>query len=385
VKALKVPLLVFGAVLAAILVAGLGIVYTGAFNIAADNPHWGITSRLIETTRERSITVRARSVAAPPSLEDAQLIAMGAEHYAEMCTGCHLAPGMKDTEIRTGLYPKPPNLVEHGAHRKPAEMFWIIKHGLKMTGMPAWGVTHDDQSIWGMVALLQKLPELSQQQYEELAAQGRAAGHTHGGEESGHSHEGGHSHDGASEEGAEGHSHGEDGHEHGATGGDTKSGAESKPPAHEHSDGHSHGDSHTATTEPTRAAVPAAAAEPVAVVDRFFRELAAGNAAGASALLDSGVLIFESGGAERSRAEYASHHLASDAKFLGSATHRLMSRTGDAVGDLAWVASEASLSGSMQKKSVDVISTETMVLRKTQAGWRIVHIHWSNRPAKRPA
>jgi hypothetical protein len=138
---------------------------------------------------------------------------MGAEHYAEMCTGCHLAPGMKDTEIRAGLYPRPPNLVEHGAHRKPAEMFWIIKHGLKMTGMPAWGVTHDDQGIWGIVAFLQKLPDLSPQQYEELVTQGRAAGHTHGGEEPGHSH------DGASE----GHSDKEeDGHEHesGAAGGD---------------------------------------------------------------------------------------------------------------------------------------------------------------------
>lgn len=382
-KALKVPLIVIAAVLVTVLVAGLGIVYAGVFNIAADDPHWGMTHRLIETTRERSITVRARDVAAPPALEDAQLIAMGAEHYSEMCTACHLAPGMKDTEIRAGLYPKPPNLFEHGAHRQPAETFWIIKHGLKMTGMPAWGVTHDDQSIWGMVAFLQKLPELSPQQYEELVAQGRAAGHTHGGEESGHSH--GEAPTSKQEEGAEGQSHGEEGHDHDAAGEGAKSGAESKPPDHEHSDGHSHEDSPSPSERTTSVAVPAAAAEPVAAVDRFFRELATGNVDGASALLDAGVLIFESGGAERSRAEYASHHLASDVKFLRTVKHRLMSRTGDAVGDLAWVASEASLSGNVENKPVNVVSTETMVLRKTQGGWRIVHIHWSNRPARRAA
>jgi ketosteroid isomerase-like protein len=127
--------------------------------------------------------------------------------------------------------------------------------------------------------------------------------------------------------------------------------------------------------------VPAAAAEPVATVDRFFRELAAGNVKGASDLLDPRALIYESGGAERSRDEYASHHLGSDARFLRAVKHRLISRTGDAMGDLAWVASEASLSGDVDKKPVNIVSTETMILRKTRGGWRIVHIHWSNRPA----
>jgi ketosteroid isomerase-like protein len=97
-------------------------------------------------------------------------------------------------------------------------------------------------------------------------------------------------------------------------------------------------------------------------------------------LLDPGVLIYESGGVERSRDEYAAHHLPSDAKFLKSMKHRLLSRTGDAVNDLAWVASEANLSGTVNGKSVNMISTETMILRKRPDGWRIVHIHWSSRP-----
>lgn len=197
-------------VIAAALLLGLGLVYSGIFNVAADEPHWAITGRLIERARERSIHVRAHHVAAPATLDDPELLAMGAEHYAEMCTGCHLAPGMNDTELRAGLYPKPPNLAEHDAHRSAGENFWIIKHGLKMTGMPAWGVTHDDRSVWGMVAFLQRLPTLSRPEYEALVAQGRDSGHAHDGEDAGdaqgqaepdaepqagdHEHEDGHSH-----------------------------------------------------------------------------------------------------------------------------------------------------------------------------------------------
>ena len=144
---------------------GIGFVYGGFFNVAADDPHWGITSRLIESTRERSISAGARAVPAPPALDDPQLIAIGAGHYAEMCTGCHLAPGMAETDIRVGLYPKPPNLARRGRQRSPEETFWIIKHGLKMSGMPAWGVTHDDRTIWGLAAFVMQLHRMTAEQY----------------------------------------------------------------------------------------------------------------------------------------------------------------------------------------------------------------------------
>src|SRR5215213_11715616 len=147
--------------LAVVVLLGIGFVYGGFFNVAADDPHWGITSRLIESARERSISAEARAVAAPPALDDLQLIAIGAGHYAEMCTGCHLAPGMAETEIRAGLYPKPPDLARRGRQRSPEETFWIIKHGLKMSGMPAWGVTHDDRSIWGLAAFVMQLPRMN--------------------------------------------------------------------------------------------------------------------------------------------------------------------------------------------------------------------------------
>ena len=82
---------------------------------------------------------------------------------------------------------------------------------------------------------------------------------------------------------------------------------------------------------------------------------------------------------ERSRNEYAAHHLKSDLKFMREMTYTLERQSGDSVGDLAWVASEATLTGESQGKAVNLSSTESLVLKKTQAGWRIVHIHWSSR------
>jgi mono/diheme cytochrome c family protein len=130
-------------VLVVLIVIGVGIwIWSGTYNIGADSPHWAITSKLINVLRERSIDPRAAQVTVP-NLDDPALVKLGAEHYQEMCTGCHLAPGLGDSELRDGLYPQPPNLT-HFAPR-PAEGFWIIKHGIKLTAMPAWGKTHDDQ------------------------------------------------------------------------------------------------------------------------------------------------------------------------------------------------------------------------------------------------
>ena len=120
------------------------------------------------------------------------------------------------------------------------------------------------------------------------------------------------------------------------------------------------------------------AAAPSDLVDRFLQTLASGDTDSANALLDANVLIFESGAAERSRQEYAAHHLGADAAFLKSTQYRVLSRTSGAAGDLAWVATEAHLTSS-GSKPIDLITTETMILRKTVSGWRIVHVHWSSR------
>ena len=163
-KTLKAALLL-------LILAGIGgglLVYSGAYDIGADKPHTQAVYEILETLRDRSVEKHAAGVQVPP-LDDTGMIAEGAEHYAAMCTGCHLAPGVSDTEIRPGLYPQPPELAKQ-KDENPAEQFWVIKHGIKLTAMPAWGATHDDQKIWEMVAFLQKLPTLTPQQYAQMTA-----------------------------------------------------------------------------------------------------------------------------------------------------------------------------------------------------------------------
>lgn len=154
---------------AAIVVAAAGLVgvwWTGGYNVAADQEHSRLVASALTSMRERSISARAQGVPAP-DLDAPQMVAAGAKQYAQMCVQCHLAPGKDDSDLRKGLNPQPPNLYAHGVH-DPAKAFWTIKHGVKMTGMPAWGRTHDDQTLWSMVAFLQRLPELSPAEFEQL-------------------------------------------------------------------------------------------------------------------------------------------------------------------------------------------------------------------------
>lgn len=143
------------------------LIYAGAYNIAADAPHTGPVYWLLINVRERSIAVRANGITLPADLGDQKRIAAGAGLYNEMCTSCHLGPGLERTEISQGLYPRAPELAR-GVAISPAEEFWVIKHGIKMTAMPAWGPTHNDTLIWDMVAFLQKLPKLTPAQYQVL-------------------------------------------------------------------------------------------------------------------------------------------------------------------------------------------------------------------------
>ena len=158
-------------VVIALAVAIWGSVYIslGSYDVGADVPHNAFTYWLLDTARDRSVETRAAAITVPGNLGDQSQIEAGAGLYAEMCADCHLAPGMEKTEISQGLYPRAPELYR-GTDLTPAEEFWIIKHGIKMSGMAAWGKTHDDMLIWQMVAFLGKLPSLSAEQYKTMTA-----------------------------------------------------------------------------------------------------------------------------------------------------------------------------------------------------------------------
>jgi ketosteroid isomerase-like protein len=127
-----------------------------------------------------------------------------------------------------------------------------------------------------------------------------------------------------------------------------------------------------------------APAEPAAVVDDFHAALTAGDIPAALMRLADDAAVFESGGVERGKAEYAAHHAAADAAFAKAVPSRIVRRTGQAFGDTAWVLTEGRTKGVYNDREVDRVTTETMVLRRQGAAWRIVHIHWSS-AAARPA
>jgi mono/diheme cytochrome c family protein len=146
--------------------AALIYVYSGSFDAAADTLDSALTAWTAKTIRERSIETRSNDIVVP-QLDDADMIARGADEYAEMCAGCHLGPGVADNEFRQGLNPPPPELAKLGSE-SAGRQFWIVKHGLRMTGMPAWGRSHDDATLWSIVAFLKRLPTLTPEQYAQM-------------------------------------------------------------------------------------------------------------------------------------------------------------------------------------------------------------------------
>jgi mono/diheme cytochrome c family protein len=217
-------------------------VWSGAYNFAADEPHTAAVNSLLETMRERSIETRAQKVAMP-DLADEKRIVQGAGNYNAMCVGCHLAPGMSETELSKGLYPVPPNLSKDKVG--PEHAFWVIKHGIKASGMPSWGKSMSDEYVWNMAAFLQALPKLDEGQFKAMVAHSGGHHHDHGGAHDDDDHDHDHEHD------AGAHPHGEasesDGHVEAAPSATSTSSSAhpseatgSSPHTHTHADGSQH-------------------------------------------------------------------------------------------------------------------------------------------------
>lgn len=153
------------------ILASLIFIYSGVYNVAANNAHWPISLWAIEATRTRSIKIHAAAekISVPTSLNDESKIIGGAEHYAAHCAVCHRAPGITESEIGDGMYPRPPELTNVSQEYTPAELFWIIKNGIKMSGMPSWA-DHGDDELWSVVAFLEKFPGMSPDEYKRLVA-----------------------------------------------------------------------------------------------------------------------------------------------------------------------------------------------------------------------
>lgn len=149
---------------------GVWFIYSGTYNIAATHPHTEFGRWLFTTVRDQSINERGDTIRVP-DLADSKLVEAGARHYASTCERCHGAPGEKLSEIARGLNPLPPELHTGEMQRKYsyAELYWIVEHGIRMTGMPAFGPTHAEKDLWAIIAFVKRLPEITAKEYDVLA------------------------------------------------------------------------------------------------------------------------------------------------------------------------------------------------------------------------
>lgn len=168
--------LVIAAVVLAIagLFGGVFVLISGIVPIKASSGHWPITAALLDFAKRRSVKTHTLQTKVPP-LDDRAMVLKGAGHYDFACEPCHGSPVLQQPRIPAAMTPKPPDLRTAALTFDPEELFYIVKHGIKFTGMPAWPALHRDDEVWAMVAFLQTLPTLERTGYLELTGTSRTA------------------------------------------------------------------------------------------------------------------------------------------------------------------------------------------------------------------
>ena len=151
--------------------------YSGRYNVAATVPHSEPVEWMLEEMKEKSIEYHSKDITTPP-LDSPSLVEKGFGLYDNMCSGCHGAPGADPAK---GFNPPPPALAETAGGLEPRETFWVVKHGIKMTAMLEFGSTHTDDEIWAIAAFVDKLPDMTVDDYDLMKE--KSDGHTH---ENGH-------------------------------------------------------------------------------------------------------------------------------------------------------------------------------------------------------
>lgn len=164
-----------------VVIIGVGgaicFIYSGIYNVSALVPHTALVFWAADTMSDHSIRAHGDDITAPADLSSPKTLAEGIRRYNKMCVTCHGAPGVRPAELAKGLYPHAPHLVDTSDDFTPGEIFWTIKNGIKMTGMPAFAPTHTDDQIWSLVAVVEKIGSWKAQDY---AAELKAAGVTSG-------------------------------------------------------------------------------------------------------------------------------------------------------------------------------------------------------------
>lgn len=160
--------LIYGVLLTVAAAGGFGALFllSGAYNVAASVEHFYVTDRLLKLALYRSVDTHSSGIK-PPPLGDEGMVRLGARHFATGCAPCHAAPGLPQSAVAAGMYPAPPRLAHHVDGWKDRELFWIVRHGLKFTGMPQWPGEGREEEVWPVVAFLRELPDMSGEEYAQ--------------------------------------------------------------------------------------------------------------------------------------------------------------------------------------------------------------------------
>ena len=161
-------LLMAAVLMAAAGVLGLAVAASGVMPITASGGHFAITERLLIFAKQRSVATHTLGEPSP-ALGDPSAVLKGAGHFESACRPCHGAPDLaRQPRVARSMLPPPPNLSERAPEWQPRELFYIVKHGIKMTGMPAWPSLVRDDEVAAMVAFLAVLPRLDADGYRRL-------------------------------------------------------------------------------------------------------------------------------------------------------------------------------------------------------------------------
>ena len=157
----------FLAAIVLMVLVAFAVSYSGVVNVAATEQDKGVAAWLLSNTMQGSVRRQANGIAAPRQASEEE-IREEFRFYNEACVFCRGAPGKDPTDIGKGLNPEPPYLPDVVARWSSSELFWIAKNGIRMTGMPAFGPTHKDEEIWKVVAFVQRLPTVTEEDYAKM-------------------------------------------------------------------------------------------------------------------------------------------------------------------------------------------------------------------------
>jgi mono/diheme cytochrome c family protein len=164
-------LAIIGALAIAVCIGAATFFFGGFYSVAATAEDPPVVTWAL--TQVRNASINRYALDQPPSSNnDATSVQAGAKAFAAPgCTNCHGGPGVAWLKLSEGLHPDPPDLTEIVDHRSPAQLFWVVKNGINMTGMPSFALAGaKDQEIWQIVAFLKKLPTVSEADYKSWTA-----------------------------------------------------------------------------------------------------------------------------------------------------------------------------------------------------------------------